>query len=55
MKTDVQNSGMQEMAMKTINGFLALGIWIVLAVGAVVAPFLVGLGGMIISVFWGFY
>ena len=36
MKTDVQNSGMQEMAMKTINGFLALGIWIVLAAGAIV-------------------
>lgn len=53
MKTDVQNSGMQEMAMKTINGFLALGIWIVLAAGAIVAPFLVGLGGMIISVFLG--
>ena len=53
MKTDVQNSGMQEKAMKTINGFLALGIWIVLAAGAIVAPFLVGLGGMIISVFLG--
>lgn len=53
MKTDVQNSGMQEMAMKTINGFLALGIWIVLAAGAIVAPFLWGLGGMIISVFLG--
>ena len=49
MKTDVQNSGMQEMAMKTINGFLALGIWIVLAAGAIVAPFLWGLGGFIIS------
>lgn len=53
MKTGVQNSGMQEKAMKTINGFLALGIWIVLAAGAIVAPFLVGLGGMIISVFLG--
>lgn len=53
MKTDVQNSGMQEMAMKTINGFLALGIWIVLAAGAIVAPFLWGLGGMIISVCLG--
>lgn len=53
MKTDVQNSGMQEMAMKTINGFLALGIWIVLAAGAIMAPFLWGLGGMIISVFLG--
>lgn len=53
MKTDVQNSGMQEKAMKTINGFLALGIWIVLAAGAIVAPFLVGLGGMIISVCLG--
>lgn len=53
MKTDVQNSGMQEKAMKTINGFLALGIWIVLAAGAIVAPFLWGLGGMIISVFLG--
>ena len=53
MKTDVQNSGMQEMAMKTINGFLALGIWIVLAAGASVAPFLWGLGGMIISVCLG--
>lgn len=53
MKTDVQNSGMQEMAMKTINGFLALGIWIVLAAGAIVAPFLVGLGGIIISVCLG--
>lgn len=53
MKTDVQNSGMQEKAMKTINGFLALGIWIVLLAGAIVAPFLVGLGGMIISVCLG--
>ena len=53
MKTDVQNSGMQEMAMKTINGFLALGIWIVLAAGAIVAPFLWGLGGFIISVCLG--
>lgn len=53
MKTDVQNSGMQEKAMKTINGFLALGIWIVLAAGAIMAPFLWGLGGMIISVFLG--
>ena len=53
MKTDVQNSGMQEMAMKTINGFLALGIWIVLAAGAIVAPFLWGLGGMLISVCLG--
>ena len=53
MKIDVQNSGMQEKAMKTINGFLALGIWIVLAAGAIVAPFLVGLGGMIISVCLG--
>lgn len=53
MKTDVQNSGMQEMAMKTINGFLALGIWIVLAAGAIVVPFLWGLGGMIISVCLG--
>lgn len=53
MKTDVQNSGMQEKAMKTINGFLALGIWIVLAAGAIVAPFLWGLGGMIISVCLG--
>ncbi|MEE0230550.1 MAG: SPFH domain-containing protein [Peptococcaceae bacterium] len=44
---------MQEKAMKTINGFLALGIWIVLAAGAIVAPFLVGLGGMIISVCLG--
>lgn len=53
MKTDVQNSGMQEMAMKTINGFLALGIWIVLLAGAIVAPFLWGLGGMLISVCLG--
>lgn len=53
MKTDVQNSGMQEKAMKTINGFLALGIWIVLAAGAIMAPFLWGLGGMIISVCLG--
>ena len=53
MKTDVQNSGMQEKAMKTINGFLALGVWIVLAVGAVVAPFLWGLGGFSISVCLG--
>ena len=53
MKTDVQNSGMQEMAMKTINGFLALGIWIVLAAGAIVVPFLWGLGGFIISVCLG--
>ena len=53
MKTDVQNSGMQEMAMKTINGFLALGIWIVLAAGDIVAPFLWGLGGFIISVCLG--
>lgn len=53
MKTDVQNSGMQEKAMKTINGFLALGIWIVLAAGAIMAPFLWGLGGIIISVCLG--
>lgn len=53
MKTDVQNSGMQEKAMKTINGFLALGVWIVLAAGAIMAPFLWGLGGMIISVCLG--
>lgn len=40
MKTDVQNSGMQEKEMKTLNGFLALGVWILLALGAVLAPML---------------
>lgn len=53
MKTDVQNSGMQEKEMKTINGFLALGLWIILAIGAVGAPMLWGGAGFILSVILG--
>lgn len=48
MKTDVQNSGMQEKEMKTLNGFLALGVWILLALGAVLAPMLWGGAGFAI-------
>lgn len=53
MKTDVQNSGMQEKEMKTLNGFLVLGVWILLALGAVLAPMLWGGAGFIISVLLG--
>lgn len=53
MKTDVQNSGMQEKEMKTLNGFLAIGVWILLALGAVLAPMLWGGAGFIISVLLG--
>ncbi len=53
MKTDVQNSGMQEMEMKTLNGFLALGVWILLALGAVLAPMLWGGAGFILSILVG--
>lgn len=53
MKTDVQNSGMQEKEMKTLNGFLALGIWIVLAIGVVVAPMQLGAVGLVLSVLIG--
>lgn len=53
MKTDVQNSGMQEKEMKTLNGFMALGIWIVLAIGAVVAPMQLGAVGLVLSVIIG--
>ncbi|MDO4922427.1 MAG: SPFH domain-containing protein [Peptococcaceae bacterium] len=53
MKTDVQNSGMQEKEMKTLNGFLALGVWILLALGAVLAPMLWGGAGFILSILVG--
>lgn len=53
MKTDVQNSGMQEKEMKTLNGFLALGVWILLALGAVLAPRLWGGAGFILSILVG--
>lgn len=53
MKTDVQNSGMQEKERKTLNGFMALGIWIVLAIGAVVAPMQLGAVGLVLSVIIG--
>lgn len=53
MKTDVQNSDMQEKEMKTLNGFLVLGVWILLALGAVLAPMLWGGAGFIISVLLG--
>lgn len=53
MKTDVQNSGMQEKEMKTLNGFLALGVWILLALGAVLAPILWGGAGFILSILVG--
>ena len=53
MKTDVQNSGMQEKEMKTLNGFLALGVWILLVLGAVLAPMLWGGAGFILSILVG--
>ncbi len=53
MKTDVQNSGMQEKEMKTLNGFLALGVWILLALGVVMAPMLWGGAGLILSILVG--
>ena len=53
MKTDVQNSGMQEKEMKTLNVFLALGVWILLALGAVLAPMLWGGAGFILSILVG--
>lgn len=53
MKTDVQNSGMQEKEMKTLNGFLVLGVWILLALGAVLAPMLWGGAGFILSILVG--
>lgn len=53
MKTDVQNSGMQEKEMKTLNGFLALGVWILLTLGAVLAPMLWGGAGFILSILVG--
>lgn len=53
MKTDVQNSGMQEKEMKTLNGFLALGVWILLALGAVLAPMRWGGAGFILSILVG--
>lgn len=53
MKTDVQNSGMQEKEMKTLNGFLALGVWILLALGAVLASMLWGGAGFILSILVG--
>ena len=53
MKTDVENSGMQEKEMKTLNGFLALGVWILLALGAVLAPMLWGGAGFILSILVG--
>lgn len=55
MKEDIQNSGIQEKPMKTLNGFLMLAIWIVLAIVAFLAPMMWGFVGIGIAILLGIF